>query len=147
MEQQNGIKPKEEQIMIFNDGLVYRAHIRNSQPGLGAWQPSDAEFHAIVFYKETDKNYIIASHREYVPNSYKKGEIDKIVSQSGIEEICFNMLVGLLRNDPAKSWYQDKTFVLGEHHNESVVDYLKRNGNNADFANIITKELFTPGKN
>ncbi|MGV8141419.1 MAG: hypothetical protein ACP5NW_03185 [Candidatus Woesearchaeota archaeon] len=151
MEQQNIknniINAQEEPIMIFNDGMIYHARIRNPKPGLGTWQTNEIGFHTAVFYRETDKSYLIVSHREYLPNSQIKGEIDKMMSQEGVENICFNMLIGLLRSDPAKSWYQDKKFVLGERHDESVIDYLKRSNNNANLGNIISKELPAPNRN
>ena len=44
-----------------------------------------------------------------------------------MKQLCLEVMVDLLSNDSARSWYKDKKFVVGETYDESVKDYFKEN--------------------
>jgi hypothetical protein len=125
MKQQNNNQL--EYIMMFNDGVVYRAHTLDNAPGNSA-PLKELAFHLIVFHEEFDGHKMIASYREGAyATSYIRKILDASTSPEKVSDTCLEVLADIMIQDVAKDWYADKKIVPGERRNESIADYFNKN--------------------
>ena len=127
MEQHNKFPIREEVVLAFKDGLVYEAHTKNPKWDKEPWDPLEVTFNTIVFYENISGKKVIASYRENINESYIRKVVDDNKTPEEMKQLCLEVMVDLLSNDSARSWYKDKKFVVGETYDESVKDYFKEN--------------------